>query len=63
MITIHNLEVRFEVEGDGDEAAFVKLFEKYVRQWNDQQEESRTRERRAARERALGDQQPEELEL
>lgn len=55
MVTIHNLEVRFEVEGGEDEAAFVRLFEKYVRQWQRKQEEARSRDRLSARERSMGD--------
>lgn len=35
MITIHNLEVRFEVEGEGDEAVFARMFEKNMRRWQD----------------------------
>ena len=30
MVTISNLEVNFDVEGEGDEATFARLFEKYV---------------------------------
>ena len=59
MVTIHNLEVRFDVEGEDDDAAFARLFEKYVRQWNRKQEELKERELWAARERALGDRQEE----
>lgn len=62
MVTIQNLEVRFEVEGDSDEAAFVRLFEKYIRQWNRKQQEARERERWASRERSLGDRRDEESE-
>ena len=36
MVTIHNLEVRMDVEGGGDEAAFVKLFNKYIRLWSEE---------------------------
>lgn len=35
MITIQNLEVRFEVEGEGDEAVFSRLFEKNMRRWQE----------------------------
>jgi len=59
MVTIHNLEVRFDVEDGDDDAAFARLFEKYVRQWNRKQEEVKERELRAARERSLGDRQEE----
>lgn len=54
-MTIQNLEVRFDVEGEGDEATFARLFGKYVRVWQRQQAEQETRHRMAERERALGD--------
>jgi hypothetical protein len=57
MVSINNLDVRFDVEGDGDEAAFARLFEKYVRQWHTKQEEAREREHRDREERAVGDRQ------
>jgi len=55
VVTISNLEVNFDVAGEGDEATFARLFEKYVRQWNRKQEEAQERERRAKNERSLGD--------
>lgn len=55
MVTIHNLEVRFDVEGEGDEAVFARLFEKYIRRWSRAEEEARERARRAESERSLGD--------
>jgi len=60
MVTIQNLEVRFDVEGDSDETAFVRLFEKYIRQWSRKQQEARARERWASTERSLGDRREEE---
>jgi hypothetical protein len=59
VVTISNLEVKFDVEGEGDEATFAKLFEKYIRQWNRKQEEAQERERRGKDERSLGDPQEE----
>ncbi|MDQ1707803.1 MAG: hypothetical protein QOJ88_1014 [Pyrinomonadaceae bacterium] len=55
MVSINNLDVRFDVEGDGDEATFARLFEKYVRQWHTKQEEASEREHRDREERAVGD--------
>jgi hypothetical protein len=55
MVTIQNMEVSFEVEGDGDEAAFAKLFDKYIRRWSQLETEERERERLAESERSLGD--------
>ncbi|HEX8186079.1 MAG TPA: hypothetical protein VF747_15050 [Blastocatellia bacterium] len=59
MVTINNLDVRFDVEGSGDEENFARLFEKYANKWNRKQEEARARERRSESERAVGD-RPEE---
>lgn len=55
MVTIHNLEVRLEVEGDGDEAVFSRLFNKYMRQWSKEEARLRHDARRAESDRALGD--------
>jgi hypothetical protein len=55
MVTINNLEVRFEVEGDGDQAVFAKLFETHIRQWGRLQAEAEARKRMTDAERALGD--------
>jgi len=55
MVTIHNLEVRMDVEGGGDEAAFVKLFNKYIRLWSEEAAKQKKRARRVAQERSLGD--------
>jgi hypothetical protein len=55
MVTIQNMEVSFEVEGDGDEAAFARLFDKYIKRWSQLETEERERERLAESERSLGD--------
>ena len=55
MITIHNLEVRFEVEGDGDEAVFARLFNRYMDEWARLQQEQQRLDQMANNERALGD--------
>ncbi len=55
MLTIHNLEVRLDVEGEGDEAVFAKLFDKYIRKWNRLAEEAKARQRMANEHRSLGD--------
>lgn len=55
MVTINNLEVHFDVEGEGDEAVFAKLFEKYVRKWSRMQSEAQARKRQSDAERSLGD--------
>jgi len=35
MITIQQLDVRFEVEGEGDEVVFARLFQKNMRRWQE----------------------------
>jgi hypothetical protein len=55
MVTIHNLEVSFEVEGEGDEAAFARLFDKYIKRWSRLEAEMKTRQCRLEAERALID--------
>ena len=55
MVTIQNLEVSFEVEGEGDEAVFAKLFDKYIKRWSRLEAEMRARQCRLEAERALVD--------
>jgi len=55
MVTINHLDVKFDVEGGDDDATFLRLFEKYIRQWNNKQEEAKAREQRGRDERSLGD--------
>ena len=59
MVTIRHLEVRLEKEGEGDEAIFAHLFEKYIKQWNRNMEEARVRQRMAAEHRSVSDQDSE----
>jgi hypothetical protein len=56
MVTIHNLEVRLEVEGEGDEAVFSRFFQKYIGKWSRLTEEAKAREHQANQHRSLGDQ-------
>jgi hypothetical protein len=60
MVTIQNLEVRLEVEGEGDEAVFSRFFDKYIRKWSRLMDEAKARQRQANDNRSLGDQPPEE---
>jgi hypothetical protein len=55
MITIQNLEIRFDVEGDDDRQAFAKLFNEFIKKWSGQAEEHRQREIEASQERSLSD--------
>jgi len=53
-VTIQNLEVSFQVEGEGDEVVFAKLFEKYVNRWNRLRVEAKARQARLDCDRSLG---------
>ena len=55
MVTIHHLEVTFDVEGEGDEAIFSKLFKKHIETWSQRQDEMKKQRRLVDSERALGD--------
>lgn len=49
MITIENLEIQLDIEGD-DEKEFARLFNEFIRRWADQakaQKESEDEARRA----------------
>jgi hypothetical protein len=53
MVTIENLEVRFDVEGESDEAVFARLFERHIRRWHDDMSDRKVRGKRLENERAL----------
>lgn len=55
MVTIEHLEVRFDVEGEGDEAVFGRLFERHMRRWRHEEAAEAARRCRARADRALGD--------
>jgi hypothetical protein len=54
MVTIRNLEVRFEVDGGEDERTFVRLFQKYIARWRQLETEACERKRFLASERSMG---------
>ncbi len=54
MITIHNLEIRFDVEGDDDRETFARLFNEFITRWSAGFEEQQQREMDLTRERRLG---------
>lgn len=58
-VTIHNLDVRFDVEGEGDEAVFARLFTKYSKRREKEREDEKKRQKRADCERSLGDREEE----
>jgi hypothetical protein len=55
MVTIHHLEVHLEIEGEGDEAVFSRLFDKHIGKWHKLAEEAKLRQCRADDYRSLGD--------
>lgn len=55
MVTIKTLDIRFDVEGSGDEATFAQLFEKYFNRARRLEEEKKQRQRLADADRRLGD--------
>jgi hypothetical protein len=59
-VTIHNLDVRFDVEGEGDEKVFAKMFATYARRWDQERNEQTARQKYSDSERTLGD-RPEEV--
>jgi hypothetical protein len=55
MVTIQNVDVRLDVEGEGDEAVFARLFEKHMKLWRRLEDEMQQRRRMADADRRLGD--------
>jgi hypothetical protein len=53
-VTIHNLEVRFQVDGD-DGAVFTRLFNKHIQAWSRLYEDECARAKQSERDRRLGD--------
>ncbi|MFE7132065.1 putative phage tail protein [Streptomyces sp. NPDC057638] len=53
-VTIHHLEVRFQVEGD-DGAVFTRLFNQHIRAWSRLYEDTVARARHTESERGYGD--------
>lgn len=52
-VTIHNLEVRFEIEGEGDAAVFARMFQEHMRRWQDIAAQRERHAQRIAAERAI----------
>ncbi|MFD7712528.1 putative phage tail protein [Streptomyces sp. NPDC059785] len=55
-MTIHNLEVRFQVEGD-DGAVFTRLFNKHIQAWSKLYEDECARVKHTEAERRFGDEE------
>lgn len=54
-VTIQHLEIRFDVDGGEEEAAFVRLFQKYQGVHTRLQRERDEADEASERDRALGD--------
>ncbi|MBG0562856.1 putative phage tail protein [Actinoplanes aureus] len=55
-VTIHMMEVHFQVEGD-DDAVFARLFERHINAWSRAYARECERRARTDQERAIGDRQ------
>ena len=55
MLTIHDLQVHFDVAGDDDAAVFSRMFADHISRWGQAREMDRRRRREMERERSLGD--------
>jgi hypothetical protein len=55
MLTIHDLQVQFDVAGE-DDAAFSRLFAEHIGRWTQARDKDQARRRQMERERSLGDQ-------
>jgi hypothetical protein len=53
-VTIHNLEVRFQVDGD-DGAVFTRMFNKHIQAWSRLYENECARAKQSENDRKLGD--------
>ncbi|ATL87689.1 hypothetical protein CFP59_01201 [Streptomyces malaysiensis subsp. malaysiensis] len=53
-VTIHHLEVRFQVDGD-DGAVFTRLFNKHIQAWAKLYEDQCARAKQTQSERSFGD--------
>jgi hypothetical protein len=53
MLTIHTLEVRFDVDSD-DNATFSRLFAEHITRWSRLQDEAQARCRASDSERTIG---------
>lgn len=54
-VKILNLEVRFEIDADDQEASFARMFTKYIHLWHRMAQEQRAASEEAADDRSLGD--------
>jgi hypothetical protein len=55
MVTIENLEVQFDVTGDGDEEVFARYFARFIDEWSQNREQEKMLQRRLRQDQSLGD--------
>jgi hypothetical protein len=55
MVTIQNLEVQFDVEGDDQEQMFLQMFNRAITEWTRRQESEQHIRNIVDRNRGLGD--------
>jgi hypothetical protein len=55
MLTINDLQIHFDVDGEGDAAVFGRMFADHIGRWSQAKEAERCRHRDMERERSLGD--------
>ncbi len=56
-VTIHHLELRFDVDASEEEQAFLRLFQKYARAFARAQDEAEAARRASARDRVMDDEE------
>ena len=54
MITIENLEVQFDVDGNSDEQVFAQYFARFIEQWQREQHDASTLQKRLTQDQQLG---------
>lgn len=57
MVTINQLDVQMDVEGEGDEAVFSRLFEKHINRWHRLERERKFLQNLNESQRSVGDRQ------
>ena len=55
MLTIENLEVQFDVSGEGDEQVFARYFARFIEEWAQAQEQEQQLRQRLRQDQMLGD--------
>lgn len=53
MITIQNLEIHIDVEGDDDKRTFARMFNECIKQWATEVEQRKKQEKQSDQNRAI----------